>query len=101
MKPETAIEELRRLDVVITPENIKDFKKSAAAIKQAKWERRERLKREKGHAVASPENSDSDENFVFIAGYTSWGFPDGVTWEEQEELERMAQKRRRSVNIFD
>ena len=29
---------------------------------------------------------DSDENFAFIAGYTSGGFPYGVTWEEMEEI---------------
>lgn len=25
---------------------------------------------------------DSDDTFAYIAGYTSWGFPYGVTWEE-------------------
>ncbi len=25
---------------------------------------------------------DSDETYAYIAGYTSWGFPYGVTWEE-------------------
>jgi hypothetical protein len=29
---------------------------------------------------------DQDENFAYIAGYTSGGFPYGVTWEEWEEL---------------
>ena len=24
----------------------------------------------------------SDDTFAYIAGYTSWGFPYGVTWEE-------------------
>jgi len=27
---------------------------------------------------------DSDDNFYFIAGYTNWGFPYGITWEEAE-----------------
>ncbi|MFA6103481.1 MAG: hypothetical protein WCV67_08975 [Victivallaceae bacterium] len=89
LKPETAIEELRLLGVVITPKDVKAFKQSAATIKQAKLERRERLKYEKEHVLALLENSDSDEDFAFIAGYTSWGFPYGVTWEEQEELERI------------
>jgi len=31
--------------------------------------------------------SDQDENFAFIAGYTSGGAPYGVTWEEWEALE--------------
>ena len=88
VKPETAIEELRLLGAVITQEDVKAFKKSAATIKQAQRERRERLKYEKEHA----ENSASDEKFAFIAGYTPWGFPYGIT---REELERMEQKRRR------
>jgi len=25
---------------------------------------------------------DSNDTFAYIAGYTSWGFPYGVTWEE-------------------
>lgn len=28
---------------------------------------------------------DSDENFYFIAGYTSSGFPYGVAWDEIED----------------
>lgn len=30
--------------------------------------------------------SDSDENFAFIAGYTSGGAPFGLTHEEMNEL---------------
>lgn len=30
---------------------------------------------------------DQDENFAYIAGYTSGGFPYGVTWEEWEALD--------------
>lgn len=29
---------------------------------------------------------ESDENFAFIAGYTSNGFPYGITWEQQEQI---------------
>ena len=28
---------------------------------------------------------DSDDDFYFIAGYTSWGFPYGITWREARE----------------
>ena len=28
---------------------------------------------------------DHDDTFYFIAGYTSGGFPYGVTWEESDE----------------
>ncbi len=30
---------------------------------------------------------DSDENFSFIAGYTSNGVPYGITWEEQARID--------------
>jgi hypothetical protein len=32
---------------------------------------------------------DQDENFAYIAGYTSGGFPYGVTWQEWEEMESL------------
>ncbi|UCD80190.1 MAG: hypothetical protein JSW26_01790 [Desulfobacterales bacterium] len=28
---------------------------------------------------------ESEETFAYIAGYTSWGFPYGVNWEETGE----------------
>jgi hypothetical protein len=31
---------------------------------------------------------DSDETFAFIVGYTSGGFPYGITHEEMDEIER-------------
>ena len=30
---------------------------------------------------------DSDENFAYIVGYTSNGFPYGITWEKMAKLE--------------
>lgn len=33
---------------------------------------------------------ESDDHFAYIAGYTSGGAPYGITWEEQEEMERRA-----------
>lgn len=39
------------------------------------------------------ENLYSDEHYYFIAGYTSGGFPYGITWEEHEaELKALASK---------
>jgi len=35
-----------------------------------------------------------DENFAFIAGYTPGGFPFGITWAEQEEIDRREQEGR-------
>ena len=28
---------------------------------------------------------EQDENYYFIAGYTSWGVPYGITWKEAAE----------------
>ncbi|MGG5254222.1 hypothetical protein ACQYAD_12070 [Neobacillus sp. SM06] len=36
---------------------------------------------------AQSTNQYSDENFAFIASYTSNGFPYGITYEEWEEIE--------------
>lgn len=33
------------------------------------------------HDLESLEQLEQDENFYFIAGYTDWGFPYGITWE--------------------
>ena len=35
---------------------------------------------------------DQDEHFSFIAGYTPGGFPYGITWEEQAEIDRRERK---------
>lgn len=37
---------------------------------------------------------DQDGNFAFIAGYTPGGFPYGITWEEQAEIDRRERKGR-------
>ncbi len=31
---------------------------------------------------------DQDDNFAYIAGYTPGGFPYGITWAEQAEIDR-------------
>jgi len=43
-----------------------------------------RLEFDAYHGIAP----DSDENFAYIAGYTSGGAPFGLTWEEWEEIDR-------------
>jgi hypothetical protein len=44
--------------------------------------------------LESSQYPEIDETFAFIVGYTSWGFPYGVTWEE---MERIADE----VSLFD
>ena len=59
---------------------------------QAAYEAAIQAKKQKrlSRAAGSKEvlSSVQDENFAFIAGYTSGGFPYGITWEEQAELEK-------------
>ena len=38
------------------------------------------------------ENPYQDNNFFFIAGYTSGGVPYGITWEEEMKIERAEEK---------
>jgi hypothetical protein len=40
---------------------------------------------------------ESDAHFAYIAGYTSGGAPYGITWEEQEEIERSAAARKSAI----
>ena len=40
---------------------------------------------------------DQDENFAFIAGYTPGGFPYGITWAEQAEIDRREREGRLPV----
>lgn len=35
---------------------------------------------------------DQDDEFFYIAGYTSWGFAYGVTWEEWEQVKDQYEK---------
>ena len=46
---------------------------------------KQRLKEGKKQELTNEISWNSDETFAYIAGYTSAGFPYGVTWEELEE----------------
>lgn len=74
-----AVRELRCLGVKLDEQYI------SAAMKS--WEQQIALRRKKKEEKANKAKElpfDSDENFYFIAGYTSGGAPYGVTWEEAE-----------------
>ena len=47
-------------------------------MKAGEARHRERERR-KAAAVPAEFDGDSDERFAYIAGYTAWGFPYGVT----------------------
>lgn len=42
------------------------------------------LKKQK-QALQDYEDPDSNEEFAYIAGYTSWGFPYGIRWDDLKE----------------
>jgi hypothetical protein len=79
-----ALAELQMLGVKLDPEYVQKVRSSEQSRIEAR--RRERERR-KAAAVPVEFDGDSDETFAYIAGYTGWGFPYGITWEELEERE--------------
>ncbi len=79
----TAFKELELLGAQIDPSYKEQVLKSAQA--QAEAKKRERM--EKSAALERTLRPDQDEHFAYIAGYTNWGFPYGLTREELETLE--------------
>lgn len=76
-----AITELKMLGVVI-PENVENnVRASIKAITEHRLKVREKSK------IENEISFDSDENFAFMAGYTSGGTPYGVTHEDWKALE--------------
>lgn len=53
-----------------------------AIQKQKTQQRRNRRKKQEALKAQEVFNRDQDDNFFFIAGYTSGGAPYGVTWEQ-------------------
>ena len=78
----SAFIELEILGVKIDPTYKEKVLESVRA--QAATKRQKRLQKD----VEKDELPfDQDENFAYIVGYTSGGFPYGVTWEEWEKME--------------
>lgn len=75
-----AVKELQLLGHEIDPEYIRQLK--ACMLSQQKINERKKLLKKEKELLES--YIDSDENFFYIAGYTSGGAPYGVTWEEYE-----------------
>ena len=75
-----AINELKKLNVII-PEDIEtQIRKSIKIQIEFKANRKKQIE------LKSIGYNDSDENFAFIAGYTSGGIPFGLTHNENEEF---------------
>lgn len=78
------LQELQQLGLTFTEEQIAKEKRAVQArLQQEKAKKAKRRARRK--AAKEPPtffNPNQDDRFFYIAGYTSGGFPYGVTWEE-------------------
>lgn len=88
----TSVHELQMLGVEITPEQIAREKEAVKRHKQHLENRKRKKRLQKAATKQDTWNPDQDDQFFFIAGYTSGGAPYGVTWEQMglepaEELE--------------
>jgi hypothetical protein len=80
-----AIEELSRLGVNFDPQWMERLKSSLEGQQRAQAAKRaDKASAEELTGYAE----EWDDNFAFIAGHTSGGFPYGVTWEELEIREQ-------------
>ncbi|WP_391572678.1 hypothetical protein [Cohnella sp.] len=78
---ECAIQELRLLQVPLTKEEIANGRNGVRATKNEK--RKARRNKKLADIIETPWQ---DETYYYIAGYTGWGFPYGITWEENEQM---------------
>lgn len=79
-----AVKELRMIGIEISEEYENQLIHSIEIIKRQRQLRKDKNEQE----LNSISEFDSDENFAFIAGYTSGGFPYGITHEEMEEIDK-------------
>jgi hypothetical protein len=77
-----AIKELRMIGVEISEEYEKQLINSMEALRQQRLS----FKKKQEDELNTLCEFESDENFAMIIGYTSGGFPYGVTHEEMEEI---------------
>uniref|UniRef100_UPI00286F8854 hypothetical protein n=1 Tax=Anaerosporobacter sp. TaxID=1872529 RepID=UPI00286F8854 len=74
----TAVKDLQAIGVEFTQEYLDAVKKSEEArLRQLHLQKEKKRQQELDDIYA-----DSDDNFAFIAGYTSGGAPYGITWDE-------------------
>lgn len=79
-----AVKELRLIGIDISEEYENQLKQSIEALKNQRQLRKDKKEQELKLLSAV----DSDENFAFIAGYTSGGCPYGITHEEMDEINK-------------
>jgi hypothetical protein len=80
-----AIAELKLLQVNLDPNYVEQALASYSECCRQRQQAAQK-RRDKAQLLANEWPHDHDGNFAFIAGYTSWGFPYGITWEEWNEL---------------
>jgi len=78
------VKELQLAGIHIDSDYIEELKRN---IEGGNRSGMEKIKRKQEGDVLD-QYAETDENFAYIAGYTSMGFPYGVTWEEQEDMEK-------------
>ena len=78
------IDDLQKLGVTVTPEQIAREKQAVQAYQQQQRRKKakRRARRRAKQAEAPLFHEDQCDTFFYIAGYTSGGAPYGVTWEE-------------------
>ncbi len=77
-----AVKELRMIGFEISEEYENQLRQSLESLKQLRLS----LKKKREDELNALCGFESDENFAMILGYTSGGFPYGVTHEEMEEI---------------
>jgi predicted membrane metal-binding protein len=77
-----AVKELRMIGVEISEEYEKQLVNSMEALRQQRLS----FKKKREDKLNDLGGFDSDENFAMIMGYTSGGFPYGITHEEMEKI---------------
>jgi len=73
--------ELKMLGLDVSEERIAKLKRDEEQRATANRVRKEKRRERELHELYDY----CDDTYAFIAGYTSWGFPYGVTWEELGE----------------
>ena len=77
-----AVKELRMIGVEISEE----YEKQLINLMEALRQQRLSYKKNREVKLNALSGFESDENFAMIIGYTSGGFPYGVTYEEMEQI---------------
>ncbi len=78
-----AVKELRWIGVEISDEYERQLRQSQESLKLQRLS----FKKKRENELNACCEFESDENFAMIIGYTSGGYPYGVTHEEMEQLD--------------